>query len=493
MPHRIAADKERGRGERRNGELDYREGGQEQSTQQEDGIVSQRSVFAAIVATLFIRIASRISFVILSFYLGAHFASATIVVMVLETFYLSELVFAPLVGSLSDRLGRKPFLLLAPVLACVASCCMLLAARLFPHPNAEEMNLKLVMLLLIILVGRLLEGASSGMNVPATLGYITDATVGSARLRARVVTAFEIVTVGGLVLAIPLGGKISSTFDTWGFLVVIVIYLVTLVIIVLGVDESMQRQTTLWREKDTYKRPGRSLLEGLAVIRHKRIYTFLPAWFCVNALVGAWTVLITIMLSYPNPAADQRQPGQLLYGGFSRMSASLWVGLFALLFLLGMGLWILFLPRLRRTTVMLIGLGGLALMIISLSVINSLGENPRAVPTTELPIIMVMLLLTGLGVLLLSGFTPASLTQMGAIAETLHGQRGAVMGLYSVVLAIGQLLGATIGGFFVDLCGFYGLMLFSVLMGLASLGSVLYMRSHAHDQLAANAPSLPLG
>ncbi len=488
MPRHIAADNERGREERRTGELDYKKGEAEPSGLQEISMVSRRSLVATIASTLLIRAASRISFVILSFYLGAHFASATIVVMVLETFYLSELFFAPLVGSLSDRLGRKPFLLLAPILAFLASCILLVASRLFPHPGATGINLRLVLLLLMVLAGRLLEGASSGMNVPATLGYITDATVGSDRLRARVVTAFEIVTVGALVLAIPLGGKISSALDTWGFLVVIAIYALTLLIVLLGVDECIERQIPRRRH-----RPGRSFLEGLSVIRHKRIYTFLPAWFSVNALVGAWTALITIMLSYPNPAADERQPGQLLYGGFTRMSASLWVGLFALLFLLGMGLWILLLPRLRRTTVMLIGLGGLALAISALTVINSLGNNPRSVSTTDLPLIVGMLLLTALGVLLLSGFTPVSLTQMGALAEWLPGQRGAVMGLYSVVLAIGQLLGATIGGFFVDLYGFYGLMIFSVLMGLLSLCSVLYVRYHAHDLIAPKSSSLPFG
>ena len=78
--------------------------------------------------------------------------------------------------------------------------------------------------------------------------------------------------------------------------------------------------------------------------------------------------------------------------------------------------------------------------------------------------------------MLLSGFTPVALTQMSAIAETLPGKQGAVMGLYSVVLAIGQLLGAALGGVSVDLKGFYGLMEFSVLMGVFSLASVLYIR-----------------
>jgi MFS family permease len=62
------------------------------------------------------------------------------------------------------------------------------------------------------------------------------------------------------------------------------------------------------------------------------------------------------------------------------------------------------------------------------------------------------------------------------------------MGLYSVVLAVGQLVGAFLGGLFVDQSGFYGLMGFSVVMGLMSLGSVLYMRFHGHDLVLSKLP-----
>ena len=55
------------------------------------------------------------------------------------------------------------------------------------------------------------------------------------------------------------------------------------------------------------------------------------------------------------------------------------------------------------------------------------------------------------------------------------------MGLYSVVMGVGQLIGASLGGICVDLGGFYGLMGFSVVLGLTSLGSVLYIRIHGHD------------
>ncbi len=442
------------------------------------------SLIASIVATLLIRMGSRISFIILSFYLGRRFASATAVATVIEMFYVSELLLSPLVGGLSDRVGRRPFLLLAPALAALATSFLLLAARLFPylHPHGPGprpfFDLELVILLLLILAGRLLEGASAGTNVPATLGYITDVTMDRPRLRARVMTAFEIVTIGGIVLGIPLGGNIFRALNTWGFLVVILTHGLTLLIIALCVKESVQQQ-----ERQSTKASHPSLFSSLATIRHKRIYTFLPAWFSVNALVGAWTVLTIIILAYPKSAAEHRHPGQLLYGGFDETRATLYVGMFALLFLLGMGGWMFVLPRLRRTTVMLIGLGGLGLAILALSIINSQGENLQSLSPAAYPIIRVMLFIVGAGILLLSGFTPVALTQMGAIAETLPGQRGAVMGLYSVVLAIGQFLGSVLGGICVDLQGFYGLMIFSVIMGLISIASVLYIRAHGHDLL----------
>jgi MFS family permease len=435
--------------------------------------VGRGSIFAAILSTLLLRIASRTSFVLLGFYLGEHFTSATIVALVLEAFYITELVLAPIVGSLSDRLGRKPFLLSAPLVGSVAALCLAGAALLFPHPQATPFDARLVVLLLIVLVGRLLEGVATALNVPSSLGYITEITSGSDKLRARVMTAFEVSTVGGLALAIPFGGKISSLLGSWGFFVVIALNLINVVLITSLLKESAQRKTQV--------NTRHSLTNSLSLLRHKRIFTFLPAWLSINALVGAWMTLITIMLTYPEPTADLRFPGQLLYGGFSKEFATLLIGGFGLLFLAGMGLWMLVLPRLRRTTVMFIGLGGLSVSIFGLTLINGLAENPAHVSDSSKPLLLLLLSLVMLGVLLLSGFTPASLTHMAAISELLPDKRGAVMGLYSVIMGVGQLIGASLGGLCVDLGGFYGLMGFSVAMGLVSLGSVLYIRVHGHD------------
>src|ERR1700738_3719118 len=78
--------------------------------------VNLRSILIAISSTLLLRIANRISFVLLGFYLGEHFASVTVIALILESYYISELLLAPVLGGLSDRLGRKPLLIIAPLL-----------------------------------------------------------------------------------------------------------------------------------------------------------------------------------------------------------------------------------------------------------------------------------------------------------------------------------------------------------------------------------------
>jgi MFS family permease len=482
-----------------------------QEKSEERLLVSKTSIIASILSVLFLRIASRTSFVVLGFYLGSNFESAALVVIVIEAFYISELMLAPVIGTLSDRHGRKPYMLYAPAVGASAALVMAVASFLFPRPSTEVFNFELAALLLLIMAGRLLEGAATALNTPANLGYLTDATMGSEKLRARVMTAFEVATVGGLALAIPFGGQVSRLLGTGGFFVVIALHALTFLTIFFFMQESLTH--------DEQSGAHGSLFENLGVIKEKRIFTFMPAWLAVNMMVGAWISLITIMLAYPTPGAvnpfntgsyppessevvnyiaagmsdfhyvlagqdaDSRHPNQLLYGGFGQGEASLLVGVYGLFFLIGMSSWTVFLPKMRRTTVMLIGLVGLAIAIVSLSIINSAGENVAALGDSGKSLIFLMLPLALLGIMVLSGFTPASLTHLGAISETMPGKRGAVMGLYSVLLGIGQLVGTFIGGIFVDAAGFYGLMLFSVLLGLVSLWSVLYMRSHGHDLL----------
>lgn len=451
---------------------------QKQRLSTADESVDRRSIVVAISSTLLLRIANRISFVLLGFYLGAHFASVTVVALILESYYISELLLAPLSGGLSDRLGRKPLLIAAPLLGACSSCFLFLSVSLFAHPNATVFDTRLLLLLLLILIGRLFEGATTALNTPACLGYIADATVGSEKLRAKVMTGFEISTVGAIALAIPFGGKVSSVLGIWGFCIVIVLHLINAAIIIKYVKENIQH--TLQKKESS----NSSLFESFGMLRDQRIRTFLPAWLCINTLIGAWMTLIILLLTYPAREAALRHPGQLFYGGSSKELATLLLGGFGLLCLVGLGIWMLMISRMRRTTAMLIGLLGLAICIAALTLLNSLpGKLGDMLGGSNILFYALAPFVLG-GVLLLSGFLPASLVQLGALSETQPGKRGVVMGLYSVVLGIGQVLGASIGGLSADLGGFYGLMIFSTVLGLVALGGVLLMRIRGDDLIS---------
>src|ERR1044072_1473591 len=91
------------------------------------------------------------------------------------------------------------------------------------------------------------------------------------------------------------------------------------------------------------------------------------------------------------------------------------------------------------------------------------------------------------GIFVLSGFTPAALTYLADVTESYTEDRGSIMGLYSVFLGIGQLIGATTGGYFADWKGIDGLLLLSAIFGAITVLSLVALHRMS---LRANARPL---
>jgi MFS family permease len=70
--------------------------------------------------------------------------------LVAVTFYASELIGAPLFGAWSDRIGRKPFMLLGPVFGAIAAQLM-----------------GLTMLIPVLVLVRVLQGLSTATAAPS--------------------------------------------------------------------------------------------------------------------------------------------------------------------------------------------------------------------------------------------------------------------------------------------------------------------------------------
>ena len=129
---------------------------------------------------------------------------------------------------------------------------------------------------------------------------------------------------------------------------------------------------------------------------------------------------------------------------------------------------------------MMIGSGGLIASCLLISAINH-QASISAPSTTVLAILLVI------SIMVQSGFTPAALAYLADITETRSTNRGAIMGLYSVFLGLGQFLGISIGGIFIDRAGADGMALFTGLLGLFALFLVIRLRTTGpeHEPKAA--------
>jgi len=121
---------------------------------------------------------------------------------------------------------------------------------------------------------------------------------------------------------------------------------------------------------------------------------------------------------------------------------------------------------------MLISLGGALIVCAFMFLLN------HQVRGQGLMVLLPLIALVGVGLLIMSGFTPAALSILIEIAERNATDRGTVMGAYSVLLGLGQFLGGALGGIFAQWLGVDGLVILTACFALVAGGSVVYWRQH---------------
>lgn len=391
---------------------------------------------------------------------GAHQVyevSYTIGGLIIGTFFAAELIGAPLFGAWSDKYGRKLFIIFGPLFGAIAVQITALTTLVW-----------------LLLFTRLLEGISTAANAPATLGYIAETTSHSTKLRGRVVGWFEVATIGGMALGFALGGWLWRHFGTAlnflgipltspAFALNAVVYLVSLIILWLGLREygeaKVSQPTTTARQ---------TWANYWKLVTNPRVESFAPAWIAINAVLGVWINLTARIFTDKG-----RFPDQLLVGRFDAFEAGNLRAAYAIVFVLGILLWSMYFGQWGKTTVMLIGTGGLFLTCLFLFALNHQAA-------LDAPLVLPLALLLVISIVIQSGFTPAALAHLADITEEHATDRGAIMGLYSVFLGVGQFIGATIGGPFVDWLGADGIVVVTALFGAVS--AVTLLRLHANSR-----------
>jgi len=385
-----------------------------------------------------------------------HHISYTTRGYVIASFFITELIGSLVFGAMSDRYGRKVFIYLGPILGAIA-----------------VQLTGLTSLLWLIVFARLLAGLSTGSSVPATLGYISDATVGRPVLRARIMGLFEITLVGGIALGAVAAGYLWTLFGSArtifgnhvlspAFSLNALIFLSALAVFFWGFKDSRRVGRTR-SAADSYG-VRRKLAHYYQVFKAPSVWMFIPAWLSIFSIVGMWTNHSAGLFTGHERFHSQLLTGSLSFEKFSNGFATL-AGFFAL----GVLAWSFVLGRYRKTSVMLIStfaLFGLLLTVLCLNHLESFSS----------PFYYLLLGCFLIEVLVLSGFTPAALTYLADVTENYAADRGSIMGLYSVFLGIGQLVGTSLGGYFVDWNGVDGLLFLSAILGAITAISLLGLR-----------------
>jgi MFS family permease len=404
-----------------------------------------------LIGTFILRINGSANAIILGRFLAqlsslhGHPISNINVGLISVVYYIVELTLAPVLGALSDRTGRRFFLTIGPIVGLIQVALLIFTPVQNPLPYLLSLQI--------------LAGISSAMQVPAVLGYLADYTAESRAVRMRVMSLYELATSGGLAVGVVLGGFAWDHFGRSAFGLLALGYLVV------AVCMSMVPQV---RQLIDHSGLRNVVSRYWRIVRTPRLFIFIPAWICINALVGIWlSSQLTFILS-----SNRHKPHQLFMGIFSASGGgghlSLVLGGYVLFFGLCLLFWAFFLNRVPRLLLMLSSITGIYLACFALAGINHFGTSNR-------PLLAVWIVLLLVGVFAESSFAPAALAYLADISEDAAKDRGLLMGLYSVFLGLGQLLGNGLGGVFAQVWGFDGLIYLTLLLGFVALVALLML------------------
>jgi MFS family permease len=420
-----------------------------------------RSLIAVLIGTFTLRFSTGLTGVMLTYYLadlpahgGAPVGSFELA-LVAAAFYTSELVFSPLFGILSDRFGHHRLMQLGPLFG--------IAAAILTWATSH----------LVVLGGtRLLEGGATASSVPSILGFIAAATAGDELLRGRSVARFEAATLSGLLVGFVVGGVLWNWLGPVAFLANAALYAGSLAIYRYGVDPDSDSS------RPTASRLPLSRYAG--ILRGSHVWLLAPTWIAINAVLGLYTTqTIFQLVREPNP----RFAGQVLMGGFDPAQVSLGLAVGGLLFFAGLLYWGGRFKTLRRTTIILYGIGGGAAVIAAGIAINHTGSMPLVVPAG-------LAIIGAAGLFLLAGATPAAIGLLADITEAYPEDRGAIMGLYSVFLGLGQILGNLLGGAAAAVRGLDGIFVASLLLLAIAVGPLSRLRRYEHYVGGPSSPAV---
>jgi MFS family permease len=341
----------------------------------------------------------------------------------------TELVGAIPMGLVSDALAPRSLMTAGAVLGAAAT-------QLFGMTDSPS----------IFFLSRAVEGLGASASAPSLLAHLTDTTDGDPPLRARVMSYFELSLLAGLALGAVFAGELWRRIGPGAFSAVAGSYLLAAALLYLGSVGSRGYGVD-------------NALEGFRrALREPSLRRLAPIWLCVNSIVSLW---LGPPLSFL--FTQRSSSGQFLAGLFADAPHQVgWVMLgYSIVFGTGVTAWSFVLPRmnvLRALRIALLAMFGACIGLYAL--------NHSAQASTQFRWIVGAC--TAACVMVESGFTPAALSLLAGAVGAQAG-RGAAMGIYSVLLSLGAIIGSLLAGWLGAYYSIDGLIHGTVAMAVVAL------------------------
>jgi DHA1 family tetracycline resistance protein-like MFS transporter len=314
--------------------------------------------------------------------------------MLTASYAIAQFIASPILGSLSDKYGRKPILIISKLGTVVAYIMLGLSHSYW-----------------LIILSRLIDGFTGG-NIPAARAYISDVTTKEDRSKGMAIigVAFGL----GFILGPALGGIFFSLFHTVTApaLVGALLSFISLILTQLFLDESHRQNQVI------HHRPF-SLANFFGILRHPEIEQILLVQFFLMMVVSGYQSTITFFTDSVFKFNASQNSLLLIYLGV--------IGLFSQGYLVRRS----FGDNLKATKI------GLVVMAIAISLI-SLSPNYF--------FMAIFLALNSMGGAVVGVTLPTLLSTTSSTDP-----EGEIQGAYEGVGALGRVIGPAILGSFISI------------------------------------------
>lgn len=295
-------------------------------------------------------------------------------------------------------------------------------------------------------LSRSLEGIAAAAVVPALLAYLTWNTQHDRGLRARTMSYFELTLLAGLAFGGVAASQLYHGLHRGAFVIVAALYLICAALLFVAARGGRHARTdnALTALRMTWQLPA---------LRH-----LAPVWLCVNCIVGLW-----LGPTLPFLLTRAGNSHQFLAGVFAAQPSRVGLTLLAYAGVFGLGVtaWSFVLPRISLRTAMRITIAAMLPVCAAFYLFNHTAPASSGAR-------WILGIGICLGIMVESGFTPAALAWLaGTLPE--HSGRGAAMGIYSVLLSLGAILGSLLAGVLGQQFSIDGLLDGTVLVAVAAL------------------------